>query len=317
MRLNDAFCDREPKTRPSPFSALAGYRARLTNFSKTRGRTSAGMPGPSSVTRSTTASRLTTGLDHDARSFGRMRNALFTTLPSACSIRMASAWIIGSSAGKSSIDRQPRPASLRGTGHALDDLAQIDPVASAIQARRHRSASSPEDFAPSRSSPSASALISRRRSGLCRRIEFVADIPAGSSPIRVSRRAACGNRAKSRPARYCGPAPSRPHSAPPSSRAPERRVPKPPRSVRRASRAAHALPHRADHAHRSRNPDDAERSALGTKRNEMPLAVGQHVGAETDGFISRKSEPRRVHGRSDPDCPPAAMPRQATIRRSV
>ncbi len=63
----------------------------------------------------------------------------------------------------------------------------------------------------------------------------------------------------------------------------------------------------------SRNPNDADRTALGAKRNEMPLAVGQDVGVETYGFISRKCEPRRIQGRPDPDCPPAATPPRATI----
>ena len=54
--------------------------------------------------------------------------ALLTTLNSACSIRIASAAIIGSSGGKSSMKDNVAPRRFASGDDALDDFAQINPV---------------------------------------------------------------------------------------------------------------------------------------------------------------------------------------------
>ena len=154
MRLHDALGDGKAEAGAlAAIGAAASPRAR-TNFSNTRGSASAGMPGPSSVTRSATRSGVDVGVDHDTACPGGVcAMALPTTLPSACSTSVASARTSGRSAGRSTSNVLTRAAPPRRAHDAVDDLAQVDPVAAAAPARRHRSGSWRAGCAPSRRDP--------------------------------------------------------------------------------------------------------------------------------------------------------------------
>ena len=135
MRLHDALGDGETEARClRRRRRLTSSRFARTNFSKMRGRTSAGMPGPSSVTRNAIAF----GVDRRRRSQRAFPAAYATialpiTLPIACSTSVASARTSGRSAGKSTSSGLCCAAPARGADHAFDDLAQIDPVAPQFQ----------------------------------------------------------------------------------------------------------------------------------------------------------------------------------------
>src|SRR4051812_8875709 len=159
------FAIASPSPVPPGLPPLRPLPGPCTNFSNTRGMTSAGMPGPSSVARIETDCCATIAEITRRVPSGACDTTLFTTFPTACSTRLASARISGSFAGKSSATAKAAPRrfaalitrstiSRRSTQSVRSSRA---PASMRVIARRFRTISS---------SPSASALISRSSSVL-------------------------------------------------------------------------------------------------------------------------------------------------------
>jgi len=101
-----------PAEQPVPSGlppAFVSLMRACTNFSNTRGKVSAGMPGPLSVIRSDTEAGVTIASITTPVPFGACDTTLFTTFPRPCSTRIASAQIIGSSAGRSNATVRAAP----------------------------------------------------------------------------------------------------------------------------------------------------------------------------------------------------------------